>query len=61
MIRPICKFCKLSVTSCVYSTTNIIYKLTCICGDEYLGETSKDAHICANQHLKALMDKQPEL
>ena len=61
IIRPICKFCKLAVTNCVCNTTNIIYKLTCICGDEYVGETSKEAQIRANQHLKALMDKKPEL
>ena len=49
------------MTNCVCNTTNIIYKLTCICGDEYVGETSKEAQIRANQHLKALMDKKPEL
>ena len=61
IIGPICKFCKLAVTNCICNTTNIIYKLTCICGDEYVGETSKEAQIRANQHLKALMDKKPEL
>ena len=39
----------------------IIYKLTCICGDECIGETSKEAHIRAKQHLKALIDKKPKL
>ena len=48
IIGPICKFCKLAVTNCVCNTTNIIYKLTCICGDEYVGETSKEAQIRAN-------------
>ena len=61
IIRPKCKFCKLAVTNCVCNTTKIIYKLTRICGDEYVGETSKKAQIRANQHLKALMDKKPEL
>ena len=61
IIRPICKFCKLSVTNCVCNTTNIIYKLTYICVDEYVGETSKEAQIRANQHLKTLMDKKVEL
>ena len=49
------------MTNCVCNTTNVIYKLTCICSDEYVGETSKEAQIRANQHLKALMDKKPEL
>ena len=61
IIRPICKFCELSVTNCVYNTSHIMYKLTCLCGDECIGETSKDAQIRANQHLKALMGKKPEL
>ena len=61
IIRPICKFCKLSVTNCMCNTTNIIYKLICICGDEYVRETSKEAQIRANQHLKALMDNKPNL
>ena len=56
-----CKFCKLAKTNCICNITNIISKLTCICGDEYVGETSKEAQIRANQHLKALMDKKPEL
>ena len=49
------------MTNCLCNTTNIIYKLTYICGDEYVRETSKEARIRANQHLKALMDKKPEL
>ena len=61
IIRSICKFCKLSVTNCICNTTNIIYKLTCICGDEYVGETSKEVQIRAKQHLKALINKKPEL
>ena len=54
-----CKFCKLAVTNCVCNRNNIIYKLTCVCGDEYVGETNKEAQIRANQHLKALMNKKP--
>ena len=52
---------KLAVNNCVCNTTKIIYKLTYICGDEYVEEISKEAQIQANQHLKVLMDKKPEL
>ena len=45
----------------VCNITNIINKLTCVYGDEYVGETSEEAQIRANQHLKALMDKKPKL
>ena len=45
----------------MYSTTNVIYNLTCICRYKNAGETSKKAHTQAKQHLKALTDKKPKL
>ena len=30
------QFCKLSSSNCICNTTNIIGKLTCICGDDYI-------------------------